>query len=234
MARRQAIARACIAALLGLVGTVAMAAPAGAAKVLGSGYRTCSYGSTITFDPPLTPGRGTFAGEGWRRRGHDAGPRHHRVLHRHRDLGSDAHFRRHHQAGGGQGEAGRPQQGRLRGRMPLPGGDAVPDQARGRRWTAASGLLRPSKVAAGTSGFVDDESGNLGFTYGGAAIGSFAGPATLGLFFDAASSSAIMNCESNVPGSVSSVTVDPTRARSRSAEAGPIGPPPPTTDPSTH
>ncbi len=211
MARRQAIARACIAASLGLVGTVAMAAPAGAAKVLGAGTVTCSYGSTITFDPPLTPGRGTVAGRGvdevmtlapatigsctgtvtsgpMPTSGVTTKPVVVKV--------KPVVLNRVDYVGGCLFLAA----------MQFPIKHAVVD------WTAASGLLRPSKVAAGTSGFVDDESGNLGFTYGGAAIGSFAGPATLGLFFDAASSSAIMNCESNVPGSVSSVTVDPTQS----------------------
>ena len=76
-------------------------------------------------------------------------------------------------------------------------------------WTAATGLLKPSKVGLGISGFVTNLAGELGFSYGASTTGSFAGSSALNLFLDPASTTAIENCEANVPGTISSVTLDP-------------------------
>lgn len=212
MAFRRTMVRTCAAGALGLMGTLALASPAGAAKVPAVGSVTCSYGTTITFDPPLQPGIGTLVP-----RGTDE-----LVTLAPASIGSCTGSVT---AGSVPTSGTNPKPIVVKVKpsviakstdyaggclfltaFQLPIKHAVVD------WTAATGLLKPSKVGLGISGFVTNLAGELGFSYGASTTGSFAGSSALNLFLDPASTTAIENCEANVPGTISSVTLDPAQS----------------------
>jgi hypothetical protein len=197
---------------LGIVtgGLVTTALPAGAVTVTGAGSVACSVGTTLTFSPPLTPGRGTVLGKGAKET----------ITFSPTTIGS---------CGGTV----------TTGSVPTSGAPSKPIVVKAKandvnkvnygggclffnsfalwikhitlHWAVPSGKLAPTRIALSAGGLTSDGSGNLGFSLSGTGSGSFAGPATLGLFFDTASTMALQGCMSGT-GTVSTLTVDPTQS----------------------
>ena len=208
--RRRPMGRVGLALAMTLVGLVATAVPAGAAKVYGAGTVTCSYGTTMSFNPPLQPGLGTPVAAtvsevitvapatiGSCTGSTTVGPL--------PTSGTNAHpiifkvkpiaFNGGHYAGGCL----------FFNSVQLLIKHTVID------WTAPAPGLRPTNVAPGIASLGSDPEGNLGYPFTGTATLSFAGPAALNLFFDAASTSALQGCLSG-SGTVSVLTIDPTQS----------------------
>jgi hypothetical protein len=207
---RQRTVKIAVALLCAVAGLAALSgsASAKARTIHGAGSIACTFGTTLTFATPLTPGIGTLVGP--------------RVV----EVITVAPF----EIGGCTGTTA-PEPASGIGRKPLivkmpafvlnkkryVGGcfflpslqlalkRAVLD------WTLPSGVMASTSTQLGASVLGADSAGNLGYTITGTARGSFAGPVTIGAFFDPASTLAINNCESNI-GSVASVTVDPTQS----------------------
>jgi len=195
---------------MGLIGVVATAAPAGAAKVGGVGTVACSYGSTMTFSPPLQPGLGTPV----TKKGSEL------ITLAQATIGSCT----------GTVTAGSvPASGTTTKAITFKvkpfavngsyyaGGCLVFNslqlliKSATLDWTAASGTLKPTKIFPGIASLGSDPSGNLGFGFSGTAKGSFTGPAALGLYFTAPSTSALQGCIAG-SGTVSALTIDPTQS----------------------
>jgi hypothetical protein len=210
MTRRGAIGQLCVAAVVGAAGLVVAAAPAGAAKVTGSGTVACSYGTTMTFSPPLQPGRGTPVAAG----------------------GVELVTMAPATIGSCSGSV-------TSGSVPTSGTNSKPITLKVKanvfnkvhyvggclfyngfqlqikrttiNWTVSSGALKSSKLAPGIAALGTNAGGNLGFALSGHGTGSFAGPAALDLYFDTPSSSALQGCLGG-SGTVSTLTIDPTQS----------------------
>jgi len=199
-----------LALAIGLIGLVATAAPAGAASVSAVGTVTCSVGSTLTFDPPLQPGIGTPVAKNASEL----------ITLAPATIGSCAgsvtkgsipvsgvstksnifkvkpfDFNRNYFAGG----------------CLFVNALQLRIKSMALDWTAASGVLKPTKFKPGYATLGSDPGGNLGFSFSSTAKGSFAGPAALGLYFTAASTTALQDCESG-SGTISTLTIDPTQS----------------------
>jgi len=210
MARSIAIGRVGLVAVVSMAGLVATAAPAGAAKVTAVGTVTCSYGTTMTFNPPLQPGIGTPVSRG----------------------GSELITLAPATIGTCIGSV-------TSGAVPTSGTntESITFKVKANvfnrnfyaggclffssvqllikhttiNWAATTGALKPSKVAPGIAGLGSNSAGNLGFALSGSVKGSFAGAAALNLFFDAPSTSALQGCLSG-SGTVSLLTIDATQS----------------------
>jgi hypothetical protein len=208
--RRIPVGRVGLAVALSAVGLVAAAVPAGAAKVAGAGTVTCSYGSTMTFSPALLPGLGTPVSK----KGYEL------ITLAPATIGSCS----------GSVTAGSiPTSGTTTKALTFKikpfafngnyyaGGCLFFNTVQltikhvSLDWVSSAEALRPTKVTLGISSLGSDPSGNLGFPYTGSATGSFAGAASLGLFFDSAGTTALQDCQSG-SGSVSTLNVDPTQS----------------------
>ncbi len=209
MVGRGSIARVGIAGALGITGLMALASPAGAAKVSATGTATCSVAATMSFNPPLQPGIGTLVPSGTS------------------ELVTLSPFTFSGCTGSSttlpiSGVPSKTVVVKVKAssfnRKLYAGGclflSALQLQIKHTAldWTTATGALRPTKLAPGIAGLSADGTGNLGFSFGGSATGSFAGSATLGLYTDATGTTALENCESNLGGPISSLTVDPTQS----------------------
>jgi hypothetical protein len=192
------------------IGLAGFSGSASAKTVHAAGSISCSFGTTMTFSPPLTPGPGTVVAKGVN------------------ELITVAPAT----IGGCSGTVTTgsvPVSGvttkavvvKLKplkvGKVDYAGGcfSFAPFQLALKHvivaWTPISGTMAPTsaKLSAGALGA--DGAGNLGYSMIGTARSSFVGPVTLGAFFDAASTLAIQNCIAGT-GSVTSVTVDPTQS----------------------
>jgi hypothetical protein len=204
------LGRVGLAMAVGVVGLVATAVPAWAGKITAAGTMTCSYGTTLTFSPPLEPGIGTPV------------PR----------SGSEVITLAPAAIGSCTGSL-------TAGSLPTSGTNTKPlifkikpinlnhsyfaggciffnsvqllIKHTSIDWINSSGVLKPTKVAPGIASLGSDPSGNLGFPFSGSATGSFAGAAAMNLFFDAASTSALQGCLGG-SGSVAALTIDPTQS----------------------
>ena len=189
---------------------VIVSAPAGAAKVTAAGTVTCSYGTTMTFNPPLQAGIGSPAATGQ----------------------SELVTMAPATIGSCTGSV-------TKGSIPTTGTNAKPIivkvkanvfnrihyvggclffnafQLQMKRttllWTVNSGVLKSSKVTPGSASLGSNAEGNLGFALAGSGTGSFAGPTALDLYFDAPSTSALQGCLAG-SGTVSTLTIDPTQS----------------------
>lgn len=210
MTGRGAIGQVCAAAIIGIAGLLVAPASAGAAKVTAAGTVTCSYGTTMTFSPPLQPGIGTPATSGQPEL----------VTMAPATIGSCT----------GSVTAGS---------IPTSGTNSKPITVKVKAnvfnkvhyvggclffnafqlqlkrttllWTVNSGVMKSSKVTPGIASMGSNAGGNLGFALTGTGVGSFAGPSALDLYFDAPSTSALQQCIAG-SGTVSTLTVDPTQS----------------------
>jgi hypothetical protein len=203
------IVRVWLAGAVGAAGLVALAGPAGASKVSATGTASCSVGAAMTFSPPLQPGIGTVVAKG---QAEDV------------TLSPIA-------IGGCAGTSSTlPSSGaptrpivvkvkpNVSNKKLYAGGclflSAMQLQIKHATlaWTTASGTIRPTKAFLGIAGLSNDAAGNLGFSFVGTATGSFAGSAALTLYTDAVGTAALKDCESNLGGPITSVTVDATQS----------------------
>jgi hypothetical protein len=199
---------------LGLVGLVATAVPAGATgavkKVLGVGSITCSYGTTMSFSPPLRPGLGTQVAKNVDEL----------ITVATGSIGSCTGA----VTAGWVPTSGTPTKAIVFKEKPFPFNRTYYDggcnsfgtvqlriKAMSVDWTAASGVLKPTKAYPGYATLGSDGEQNLGFGFSGSARGSFAGAAGLGLYFTGSSSSALQACIGG-SGTVSTLNVDPTQS----------------------
>ena len=208
---RRRLVRVAVAVLSIGVGLGAFSGSASAKTIHDAGTLSCSYGTTITFNPPLTPGRGTAVGSGVN------------------ELITVAPAT----IGGCSGTI-------TSGVLPVSGVVTKPVVLKMKplkiakvsyaggcfsfapfqlalkhvivSWTAASGTLAPTSAKFNAGALGTDGAGNLGYSMVGTAKSSFVGPVQLGAYFDTASSLAVQNCVGGTGGSVSSVTVDPTQS----------------------
>lgn len=197
-----------VAACIPVAAVAALTAPAsagGAAKAAGS--IVCSYSSSMSFDPPLTPGPAGTAGYS-------------------KEVITIA-------AASLSGCSGSLTSGSLPttglGTKPLKvtmkgvtvdhvhsaGGCVAfstlkwPKLKAKIGWTTSSGADASSKVTTNGAVGIVSGGGQDGYRFSGTAKGSFAGPVTINAYFDPASSAAIVDCVGG-SGSVSSATIDPT------------------------
>jgi hypothetical protein len=191
-----------------LLGLVMVATPAGAHKTTSVGNVTCSYGDTMTFNPPLSGGSGT------------AGISNEIVTLEPASLGSCTGTVT---AGAVPNlGAGKTKTVKIKGQK-LDGvyyAGGCPNFVNfmwskfkaNYSWSATGLNLKGSKVArVSAEGSSNPSTGDLGFVYSGTATGSFSGPVTIDAYFTDSSSAALENCVANV-GTVSSLTVDPAQS----------------------
>jgi hypothetical protein len=191
-----------------MLGLVTVATPAGAHKTIGVGNVTCSYGDTMTFNPPLQGGIGTA------------------------DITNEVVTLAPPSLGGCTGSVtsgvvpslgtGKAKNVKIKGLkfngVYYAGGcpnfvNSMWSKFKANYSWSATGLKlkgsRVSKVSAG--GSQNSMTGDLGFVYLGTATGSFSGPVTIDAYFTDSSSAALANCVAN-SGTVSSLTVDPAQS----------------------
>ena len=207
---RHRLAAGLTAAILLGSGLVASGGTASASTVHAAGSISCRFATTLTFSPPLTPGRGTQVAKGV----------------------SEIITVAPASVDGCTGST-------TVGSVPVSGTGTKPltvkmkpvvvnhvDYAGGcfffspfqlalkkavLSWTAGSGLLATTSMKLNAGALGANGMGSLGYAITGTARGSFAGPVALGAYFDAASTLAVQDCVGGT-GSVSSVTVDPTQS----------------------
>ena len=211
MVRSVSVTRVVIAVLFPLAGLTALATPASAAVVHASGSITCAYGTTMTFNPPLTPGIGTAVGVGVNEVITIAPA----TLSRCTGTVTTGSVP---SAGLGTNTVTVTMKATVLNHVRYAGGCFFfpqfhfPSRHAKFGWTAPSGALAPTVAAlpiTGASPLIDNGLGNDGYTFSGTTKGSFAGTASIGAYFDAASTAAIQGCIGNAPGAISSATVDP-------------------------
>ena len=192
-----------------VLGLIVVGAPAGAHKTTSVGNVTCSYGDTMTFNPPLSGGSGTA---GFSKEVITVAPA---------SLGSCTGTVTSGAVpsvgAGAKAKAVKIKGSKIDG-IYYAGG--CPNFVNymwstfksNYNWTATGLTLKGSKVAnVSAAGSSNPSTGDLGFVYSGTATGSFSGPVSIDAYFTDSSSAALQNCVANV-GTVSSLTVDPAQS----------------------